>query len=305
MARAFCLYLAIENKIAFYLIKTIKIIAIMKSRARLQLMLGTAKKVNRLKQKNRNLAYRYYKLQQINQQLNSLLQKEKEAKHKKLRLMSMAAHEFRTPLASILSSAELLHYYSEKLSNEERQNLVKQVEKAAEQMTQLLDNLLVLNKIECDNTPFQPVSLNLENLCRDIVSEIKLTANENQNITFTFKGNSTSVVMDDKLIRHILNNLLSNAIKYSPNGGTVELLVICQDGQALFVVKDSGIGIPVADREKLFESFYRASNVGKINGTGLGLSIVKQMVDLHSGSITVDSEVGFGTTFTVSLPLRS
>jgi len=109
--------------------------------------------------------------------------------------------------------------------------------------------------------------------------------------------------MDEKLLRHIFSNLLSNAIKYSPQGSTVDFSFVCQQGCAVFQIKDRGIGIPLADQDKLFDSFHRASNVGTISGTGLGLAIVKKSVDLHGGKIKVSSEVGIGTTFTVSLPL--
>jgi signal transduction histidine kinase len=108
--------------------------------------------------------------------------------------------------------------------------------------------------------------------------------------------------MDERLLRHILSNLLSNAIKYSPQAGSVRFNLICQHGEAIFHIQDEGIGIPVADQVQLFDSFHRASNVGTISGTGLGLAIVKKSVDLHGGKITVQSEVGVGTTFTVTLP---
>jgi signal transduction histidine kinase len=110
--------------------------------------------------------------------------------------------------------------------------------------------------------------------------------------------------MDEKLLRSILGNLLSNAIKYSPQGSTVQLRLTCQENQAVFQVQDQGIGIPNADKQRLFESFHRASNVGTVSGTGLGLTIVKNCVDLHGGAIDVESEVGRGTTFTVTLPMN-
>ena len=110
--------------------------------------------------------------------------------------------------------------------------------------------------------------------------------------------------MDEKLLRHILSNLLSNAIKYSPSGGTVHFDLVCEE-EVIFRVQDEGIGIPEADRANLFDSFHRASNVGTISGTGLGLAIVKKSVDLHGGTIAVNSEVGVGTTFIVTIPLHN
>ena len=122
-------------------------------------------------------------------------------------------------------------------------------------------------------------------------------------INFVSQGNCTDAHMDEKLLRHILSNLLSNAIKYSPQGGKVYLELTFEPEEVIFRVRDRGIGIPPADRAKLFDSFHRASNVGTISGTGLGLAIVKKAVDLHSGKIAVDSEVRLGTTIVVSLPL--
>jgi signal transduction histidine kinase len=111
--------------------------------------------------------------------------------------------------------------------------------------------------------------------------------------------------MDKRLLRQVLNNLLANAIKYSPNGGTVRFELICQNDRAIFQIQDQGIGIPKEDQPRLFEFFHRAKNVGAITGTGLGLAIVKQCVELHGGDITVKSEVGVGTLFTVTLPLKN
>jgi len=124
-------------------------------------------------------------------------------------------------------------------------------------------------------------------------------------IAFRTQGLCTTACMDEKLLRHILSNLLSNAIKYSPQGGTVHFDLVCEQGNAVFRIKDDGIGIPVTEQAQLFNSFHRASNVGTISGTGLGLAIVKKSVDLHKGNIKVDSEVEFGTTFTATLPLFS
>jgi signal transduction histidine kinase len=122
-------------------------------------------------------------------------------------------------------------------------------------------------------------------------------------INFAIQGNCTDAKMDEKLLGHILTNLLSNAMKYSPKGGTIRFDLISTSDSAVFRIQDTGIGIPVQDLDKLFESFRRASNVGTIPGTGLGLAIVKKCVDLHRGKIAVESELGVGTTFTVTLPL--
>jgi two-component system, OmpR family, sensor histidine kinase VicK len=117
-------------------------------------------------------------------------------------------------------------------------------------------------------------------------------------------GNCSSCLIDEKLLRQILTNLLSNAIKYSPGNSTIHFFLQCQENVAVFRIRDRGIGIPTQERSQLFKPFERGSNVGTISGTGLGLAITKSLVDLHSGQIAVESEVGIGTTVTVTLPLN-
>ena len=147
--------------------------------------------------------------------------------------------------------------------------------------------------------------------CRDLVEGMRVVVenahsgeNHQHAIAFTNTGNCTNAQMDEKLLGHILTNLLSNAIKYSPEGGTVQFDLVCTGFEAVFRITDRGIGIPEEDQQHLFESFSRASNVGTIQGTGLGLAIVKKAVDLHGGTISVQSQVGVGTIFTVTLPLK-
>jgi len=135
------------------------------------------------------------------------------------------------------------------------------------------------------------------------VAELQMGTGGNHRINFVKKSQNADAYVDKKLLRHILNNLLSNAIKYSPHGSLVHFELSCQDAEAIFEIKDEGIGIPVEDKPKLFEAFHRASNARNITGTGLGLSVVKQCVDIHGGKIAVKSELGVGTTFTVTLPI--
>jgi signal transduction histidine kinase len=143
------------------------------------------------------------------------------------------------------------------------------------------------------------------------VEELQLMAEDKQALTkshftiqFASKGECTQVSVDEKLLRQMLVNLLSNAIKYSHSRGIVHFDLACEPSQVIFRIRDEGIGIPPEDRQHLFESFHRASNVGTLPGTGLGLAIVKKCVDLHGGQISVESEVGVGTTFCVMLPLN-
>jgi signal transduction histidine kinase len=172
-------------------------------------------------------------------------------------------------------------------------------------MTQLLEDVLTIGKAEAGKLKFTPSPIDVVVFCRDLVESLQMSAKPQHELNFVVIGDGSDAQMDEKLLGHILTNLLTNAIKYSPDGGTVQFDLVCDRSWVIFRIRDSGIGIPPQDLERLFESFGRASNVGAIPGTGLGLAIVKRCVDLHKGQITVESEVGVGTTFTVTLPLQS
>jgi len=234
--------------------------------------------------------------------IRSALAKEKELGELKSRFVTMASHEFRTPLTTILSSTELLEHYGHKWGEEKKAVHLHRIQAAVRHMTGLLNDVLLIGKAEAGKLEYNPVPLDLRQFCREMVEEMQISNNSHA-ITWVSQGQCADAVMDEKLLRHILSNLLSNAIKYSPQSGTVYFDLSCHQGEAMFQIRDEGIGIPAADQAKLFDSFHRASNVGTISGTGLGLAIVKKSVDLHGGTITVKSEVGVGTTFTVSLPL--
>lgn len=169
-------------------------------------------------------------------------------------------------------------------------------------MNELLNDVLLVGKSESGKTELNSTRLALIKFCQQLIEETQMSTGSHHIINFISQGDDTSAYLDEKLLRHILSNLLSNAIKYSPQGEEVNFKLTCETNQATFEIKDSGIGIPVKDIEQLFNSFHRGSNVKSIPGTGLGLSIVKQYVELHGGTITVNSELGVGTTFTVVLP---
>jgi len=235
--------------------------------------------------------------------IKNALEKEKQLGELKSRFVTMASHEFRTPLATILSSTELLEHYSHKWSEEKKLNHLQRIQASVKYMTGLLNDVLLIGKAEAGKLEFKPTRLNLAKFCKHITEEVQAVAGTNHIIAFSSVGQSNDVLMDEKLLQHILTNLLTNAVKYSPQGGTVLFNLICDREVAVFSIQDRGIGIPLEDQEKLFESFHRATNVSTIPGTGLGLAIVKKSVDLHGGKITVKSAVGVGTTFTVTLPL--
>lgn len=242
--------------------------------------------------------------QRAEAEIHRALAKEKELNELKSHFISTTSHEFRTPLSSILSSAELLEHYGHKWVEQKKIEHLHRIQTSAESMTQLLDDVLLVNQVEAGKLEFKPAPLNLLQFCRDLAEEMQLIAEAKHTINFVSQGECTNACFDEKLLRHILTNLLSNALKYSPIGSTVHFNLICDQQVAIFCIKDNGIGIPIADQAQLFQSFYRASNVGTTSGTGLGLTIVKQSVDLHGGEITFTSEVGVGTTFTVTIPLH-
>jgi PAS domain S-box-containing protein len=240
---------------------------------------------------------------QAEAEIYKALQKEKELSELKSHFITMTSHEFRTPLCTILSSADLLELYGRQWTEEKRLEHLQRIQTAVQRMTHLLDDVLLIGQAEAGKLEFKPSSLDLDKFCGDLVTELQLSTGSKHTIAFVKRGQCTTARMDEKLLRHIFSNLLSNAIKYSLANSTVHFEVNCQDGEAKFRIRDQGLGIPEEDQQRLFEAFGRAKNVGTIPGTGLGLAIVKKAVDLHGGQITVESKVGVGTTFTVRLPL--
>lgn len=249
------------------------------------------------------------------------LQQERELNELKSNFIAIASHQFRTPLTTISSSAELLERYRQRFSEEKQLTHLSRLQTAVGQMTQLLDDVLLVGKAGAGRLEFNPTPIDVVQFCQDLVEELQLSNKNQHGITFTHQGNCKKTVegatglpplLDEKYLRHIFDNLLSNAMKYFPDGGTVRFELTCfsdrvsqrSADRAVFKVQDEGIGIPPEDIPHLFESFHRARNVGTIQGTGLGLAIVKQCVDLHGGEILVESEVGSGTTFTVTLTLN-
>lgn len=241
---------------------------------------------------------------QAEAEMQKALDREKELSELKSRFVSMSSHEFRTPLSTILLSAGMLERYSATWSEEKRQKHFLRIQGAVKHMTNLLDDVLLLGKAEAQKLNFVPTLLNLNEFCRDLIEEMRFSISDRRTLVFLEPPQVIPAYIDKKLLRSILSNLLSNAIKYSLEGGKIELeLSSCQDN-AIFHVRDQGIGIPLEDQKHLFESFYRARNVMNIPGTGLGLAIAKRCIDSHGGKVTVVSQPEIGTIFTVFLPLR-
>jgi len=236
-------------------------------------------------------------------ELLSTLQREKELSEMKSKFVSIASHELRTPLATILSSAELLEHYSDGLSAEDKLKMLHGIQGAVKRMNTMIEDVLIIGRAEAGALQFEPNPVDLTDLCHKVVEELRGGVAKQHVIWFEQQFERGSQNLDEKLLRHILTNLLSNAVKYSPAGSTVSLKLAEREDQALIEVVDQGIGIPIEDQARMFESFHRASNVGNRQGTGLGLVIVKKAVELHGGTISIDSKADAGTRITVRLPL--
>jgi signal transduction histidine kinase len=218
------------------------------------------------------------------------------------RVFSMAYHDLNTPLTTIQLSAEMLEDSELQSGSVAINKNVARIKKAVSNMSGLLEDILMLSKAEYGKICLNLNPINATNFCTSILEELQPLVTDKHLITFRTHTDPVYANLDAKLLHHLLTNLLSNAIKYSPNGGKVSLELSCENQQIIFCVRDEGIGITAEDREKLFQQFERGANVGKIKGSGLGLCIVKQIVDLHGGTISVESAIGKGTTFTVTLP---
>ncbi|MFN6483142.1 MULTISPECIES: PAS domain S-box protein [unclassified Nostoc] len=246
---------------------------------------------------------------QAEENICKALEKAKELSELKSRFISMTSHEFRTPLAVITSSAGILKSFSHKLDEQQKQKHLQCIQTYVQHTTQLLDNILLINKAQAGKLAFEPTCINLVDFCRSLVEEIQLTSPKHtlafcpQYLGNLSTGHHFMACIDDKLLRQILSNLLSNAVKYSPDSSNIQMDLLVQDKIAVFLIKDEGIGILPEEQQNLFEPFYRASNIGNTPGTGLGLAIVNNCIDLHRGRITFTSEIGVGTTFRVELPL--
>jgi signal transduction histidine kinase len=251
----------------------------------------------------KRVAERTAELEVAKDELSRSLSQERELNELKTRFISLVSHEFRTPLGITMSAVELMRHYSERLSPEKLAELLDDIHGSTLRMSGLMEQVLILGRVEAGKTAYNPVPLNLEELCGKLTDEGLSATNRRCPVNFSAQGDFADVQADEGLIRHIFSNLLSNAVKYSPEGTPVEFTVRREGDYAIFTVQDRGIGIPEADQGRLFEAFHRASNVGEVPGTGLGLLLVKRCVDLHHGSISFETQQGKGTTFTVKLPV--
>lgn len=227
---------------------------------------------------------------------------EKKDRHQqKTRFLADAAHELKTPLAVMLTSIDLLN--SDRLSTERKQKHVQRLRSKIRQMTQVLDDILILSRSEQAELVLHPTEIDPVQFCAELIEEVQMNTDQHE-IILAAESSVPLVLIDAGLFQRILANLLSNSVKYSPNGGKIFCRLLIDSKRLTLQVQDAGIGIPVSEQSQLFRSFYRASNAGKITGTGLGLAIVKKCVDRLGGQIAVNSTVQVGTCFMVTIPLQ-
>jgi PAS domain S-box-containing protein len=231
------------------------------------------------------------------------LERETELNQLKSNFVSMVSHEFRTPLGIIQSSAELLHEFYQKMPAADRDQQLDSITRNTRRMATLMEEMLVLSRLDAGKLEFQPTTLDLARFCRRLVDEILSATNRHCCIELSLASHALNAHADERLLSHIFTNRLSNAVKYSESGSTVNFTIEQDAADVVCTIRDHGIGISAEDQENLFKAFHRGSNVGTRPGTGLGLLLVKRCVELHLGTVQLVSQPGEGTTVTVRLPV--
>jgi PAS domain S-box-containing protein len=235
-------------------------------------------------------------------ELTHALEKEKELNEMKSRFVSIASHEFRTPLSAILSSTSLVEHYVNPEQEEKRKKHIDRIKSSVRNLTSILDDFLSLEKLEQGKVEAHNIEFNLREFIEDGIEEMEgMSKRKHQKFNFEFNG-VEEIYQDRKILRNVLLNLLSNAVKYSPEGKEIHVKADVKDKRVVLSVRDEGIGIPKEAQKHLFDKFFRAKNATNIQGTGLGLNIVKRYVELLDGSIRFTSKEHEGTTFIVEFP---
>lgn len=237
--------------------------------------------------------------------LQQALAQEKELGELKSRFVSMASHEFRTPLATILALTETLSAYRHKLSEAQIEQRFDKIKDQVGHLRDIMEDVLLLARMQARRVESNPVNLDLDALCRTVLDEFQNRADVKHRLNYECSESGRKVTLDPKLMRQIISNLVSNAIKYSADDKPIHITLEFVDEAITIKVCDKGIGIPEADLKHLFDPFHRAANVGNIPGTGLGLVITRESVELLGGTIAVESQVARGTTFTIHIPIST
>ncbi len=253
----------------------------------------------RVEQRTEELASALEELNESKAEVLRALESERELNELKSQFVTIASHEFRTPLATMLSSVSLIGRYKLTEEDDKRQKHVQRVKSAINNLTEILNDFLSLGKLEEGLLRCIPIQFNLEAFCQQLVDELKGVCKPNQSIQFSYEGEKV-VVADSQLMKNVIINVVSNGVKYSSKD--IGLRVKIGDGVIRLEIQDSGIGIPESDLPHIFNRFFRAHNSGNVQGTGLGLNIVKKYLELMKGDIRVESKLGVGTTFFIEMP---
>lgn len=260
--------------------------------------------LEQLNKVNLDLQQEVERRKEIEKTVRQALEKEKELNDLKSRFVSMASHEFRTPLSGIMTSASLLEKYTKTEDQSKRDRHLSNIKKSVRNLTSILNDFLSLDKLEQGGTKYHPVEFIIEDFIKELVEEFKLTSRASNELVFICESSDTTILQDQEIIRNILANLLSNAIKYSPEDSPVEISLNLINENVILNIKDFGCGIPDEDQKHMFEKFFRAGNVTAIQGTGLGLNIVSRYTEIIGGKISFTSKVGEGTCFSLEIPWR-
>lgn len=230
------------------------------------------------------------------------LERERELNELKSKFVSIASHEFRTPLSTIMSSASLIQQYKNRQEYDKQDKHIGRIKSSVSHLTQILNDFLSLGRLEEGRVDVKPEGIELEMFLQEIKEEVQSFLKDEQVLVIGCQPELKEIQSDPRILRNIMFNLISNASKYSEAGKKITVSCEKRSGRMVFHIKDEGIGIPKDDQKHLFERFYRASNAGNIQGTGLGLNIVKRYVELIEGDISFNSQYGEGSTFHVSIP---
>ncbi|HRP34102.1 MAG TPA: PAS domain-containing sensor histidine kinase [Agriterribacter sp.] len=242
------------------------------------------------------------KLEQSQNELHDALEKEKHLNEIKSRFVSIASHEFRTPLSTVLSSASLLSKYTTTEDQGKRDRHVEKIKDAVRNLNDILDDFLSLGKLDENKVETHPTVFNIEDFMDEVLEEMKPQEKSGQRIAFSCDG-SPDICTDKRLLKNIIINLLANAIKFSAENTTIDIRSTTHPAHLEICISDEGIGISDEDQQQLFSSFFRGKNAVNIQGTGLGLHIIKRYADLLKGNIKIESDLGKGTTARVTIPV--
>lgn len=242
-----------------------------------------------------------HELERSQQDLSEALNKEKELNEIKSRFVSMASHEFRTPLSTVLSSASLISKYKNTDEQDRRDKHIRRIKDSVKHLNDLLEDFLSLGKLEEGKVLVKSEKFSVREFIEDTIDDMRGIFKNGQQVDMEFVGTG-SFTTDKKLLKNVLINILSNAVKFSPEDARIELKTIQDNGNLSVSVKDKGIGISEEDQQHLFSSFFRAKNATNIQGTGMGLHIVKRYLELVNGSISLNSRLDEGTTVTIEVP---